>query len=66
MGVGAVGDYQWLANFGFAAVVAMYVLLRLESTIKELTKAVQRLTVLVAKSTGQDIEQISAIVNGGK
>jgi len=44
----------------------MYVLLRLESTIKELTKAVQRLTVLVAKSTGQDIEQISAIVNGGK
>jgi len=61
-----VADLQWLANFGFAAVVAMYVLLRLESTIRELTKAVQKLTILVAKSTGQDIEQISAIVNGGK
>ena len=61
-----MADLQWLANFGFAAVVAMYVLLRLESTIKELTKAVQKLTILVAKSTGQDVEQISTLVNGGK
>lgn len=57
-------DLQWLANFGFAAIVAMYVLLRLEPTIKRLTEAVWSLAIIVAKATGQDMEAIRALANG--
>lgn len=57
-------DYQWLANFGFAAVVAMFVLLRLETAIRELTRTVNTLALLVAKSTGQNLEEARKLVNG--
>jgi len=50
--------WQWIAQFGFAAVVAMYVLMRLEPTIKELDKTVRLLTIVVAKSSGLDVHEI--------
>ncbi|HEX7022958.1 MAG TPA: hypothetical protein VF171_08890 [Trueperaceae bacterium] len=59
-------DYQWLAQFGFAAVVAFYVLTRLEPAINRNTNALHLLTILVARWTGQDLEEIRRdfIANG--
>lgn len=58
-------DYQWLANFGFAAIVAFYVLARLEPSIKELTKTVTLLSIIVAKSSGLDYDQIKREYGNG-
>ena len=35
-------DWQWIANFGFAAVVATILLLRIEPTIKHNTEKVMK------------------------
>jgi hypothetical protein len=59
-------NLQWLANFGFAAVVAGYVLMRLEPAIKELNKTVTLLTIVVARMSGQDYDTIRReFMNGG-
>ena len=60
-------DYQWLANFGFAAVAFFYVLGRIEPAINRLDKSIRLLTLVVAKSTGEDPAQIERdyIANGG-
>lgn len=50
-------DYQWLINTGFAALVAWYVLTRLEPAIKQLDRTVGLLAVIVAKSSGIDYER---------
>jgi hypothetical protein len=60
-----MGEYQWLANFGFAAVVAVLVLTRVDKSLKELTKSVQTLGILVAKISGQDVESAQKFVIGG-
>lgn len=39
-GVGIMQDYQWLINSGFAALVAWYVLTRLEPSIRQLERTV--------------------------
>jgi len=39
-GVGIMQDYQWLINSGFAAIVAWYVLTRLEPSIRQLERTV--------------------------
>jgi hypothetical protein len=54
-------DYQWLMNFGFAAVVSGYLLMRIEPSIKELTKTVNLLTIVVARTSGVDIEELRNI-----
>ena len=60
-------QYQWLANFGFAAVVAFYVLARLEPAIKELNKTVGLLAIVVARSGGVDYDQTKReFENGGR
>lgn len=51
-------DYQWLAQFGFAAVVAFYVLTRLEGAMNRNTSALNLLTIVVARWTGQDLEDV--------
>ncbi|MTI82573.1 MAG: YvrJ family protein [Firmicutes bacterium] len=51
-------DVQWLANFGFAAVVAGYVLVRLEPALKDLNKSVNLLAIVVAKTNGVDYEEV--------
>lgn len=50
-------DLQWLANFGFAAVVAFYVLARLEPALKELSRTVGLLSIIVAAIGGVDYEE---------
>jgi hypothetical protein len=58
-------QYQWLANFGFAAVVAGYVLMRIEPSIKELTKTVSVLTIVVAKLGDVGIAEVKKISGVG-
>ncbi len=57
-------QYQWLANFGFAAVVAGYVLVRLEPAIRQLQKSITVLTVVVAQTSGVDYEKARKMVEG--
>ena len=62
---GVLAGYQWLANFGFAAIIAIYALTRLEKTIKDMTKQLQLNTIVLARATGQNLEQIKkTFLNG--
>lgn len=62
---GALAGYQWLANFGFAAIIAIYALTRLEKTIKDMTKQLQLNTIVLARATGQNLDQIKkTFLNG--
>lgn len=54
------------ANYGFPMVVAGYLLVRLEPLIKELQKSITLLTVVVARQSDVDIEDMKKIVEGGK
>ena len=45
---------QTLTNYGFPAMVAFYVLWRLEPSLKEQTKAITLLSIIVARASGQD------------
>lgn len=66
-------SWQWVANFGFAAVVAMYVLVRLEPnfkqsigemskrldlTIRSFDRTVKLLTIVVAKQAGMTRKEL--------
>ncbi|WP_027365056.1 YvrJ family protein [Desulfotruncus alcoholivorax] len=53
------------ANYGFPMVVAGYLLVRLEPLIKELQKSITLLTLVVAKQSDVDVEQMRQIVEGG-
>jgi len=52
------------ANYGFPMVVAGYLLVRLEPVIKSLQKSINSLTIVIAKQSGMDVEEISKIING--
>lgn len=54
------------ANYGFPMVVAGYLLVRLEPLIKELQKSITLLTIVVAKQSDIDVEQVQQIVEGGR
>lgn len=51
-------NWQSMANFGFAAVVTWYVLTRLEPAIKQLERSVNLLSIIVAKSSGIDYDEV--------
>jgi len=51
-------EYQWLINSGFAALVAWYVLTRLEPSIRQLERTVNLLAIVVAKSSGIDYDEV--------
>lgn len=53
------------ANYGFPMVVAGYLLVRLEPLIKELQKSITLLTLVVARQSDVDVEQMRRIVEGG-
>lgn len=55
--------FKLAANYGFPMVVAGYLLIRLEPTIKELQKSITSLTIVVARQSGMDIEEINDIIN---
>lgn len=54
------------ANYGFPMVVAGYLLVRLEPLIKDLEKSITLLTMVVAKQSDVDVEQVQQIIEGGR
>ncbi|AHF07261.1 YvrJ family protein [Desulfitobacterium metallireducens] len=54
------------ANYGFPMVVAGYLLVRLEPTIKELQKSITSLTIVVARQSGMDKDEIYDLINNKK
>lgn len=59
--VSVVGNF--ISTVGFPVFVAVYVLCRMEPTIKELQKTVTVLTVVVARSNGVDYQQAKEMVS---
>jgi len=55
---------QLAANYGFPMVVAVYLLVRLEPLIRDLEKSITLLTMVVAKQSNIDVEQVQQIVEG--
>ncbi|OPX85522.1 MAG: YvrJ protein family protein [Pelotomaculum sp. PtaB.Bin104] len=51
-------------NYGFPMVVAGYLLIRLEPVIKDLQISINSLTIVVARQSGLEMDEISKIVNG--
>ena len=56
--------FKLAANYGFPMVVAGYLLIKIEPVMKDLQKSVNSLTVVVARQSGIDAEEISKIING--
>ena len=52
---------SFISSVGFPVFVAVYVLCRLEPTIKSLERTVNVLTYVLAKQTGVDYEQAKTI-----
>jgi len=57
---------QLAANYGFPMVVAGYLLVRLEPLIRNLDKSITLLTMVVAKQSNIDVEQVQQILEGGR
>jgi hypothetical protein len=59
---------QFIGQVGFPTFVAVYVLMRLEPTINKLNDTVSVLTIITAKQSGIDYEQVITDyrVNGGR
>jgi uncharacterized protein YcbK (DUF882 family) len=56
--------FRLAANYGFPMVVAGYLLIKIEPVMKDLQKSINSLTIVVARQSGLDAEEISKIVNG--
>lgn len=56
--------FKLAANYGFPMVVAGYLLIKIEPVMKDLQKSINSLTIVVARQSGLDAEEISKIVNG--
>jgi len=55
-----------VSNFGFPIVVATYLLIRIEPTLKNLQKSIALLTFVIAKQSEIDIRQAQQIIEFGK
>lgn len=51
------------ANYGFPMIVAGYLLVRLEPTIRELQKSITSLTIVVARQSGIDMDELAEIMS---
>lgn len=56
--------FRLAANYGFPMVVAGYLLIKIEPVMKDLQKSINSLTIVVARQSGLDAEEIRKIVNG--
>lgn len=56
--------FKLAANYGFPMVVAGYLLIKIEPVMKDLQKSINSLTIVVARQSGIDAEEISKIING--
>lgn len=50
-------------NYGFPMVVAGYLLLRLEPTIRDLQKSINLLSLIIAKQTGLSMDELGELMN---
>lgn len=55
--------FKLVANYGFPMVIAGYLLVRLEPVIKDLQKSITLLTLVVAKQSDIDMEQMQQILD---
>lgn len=53
------------SNYGFPMVVAGYLLIRIEPTLKSLQKSITLLTFVIAKQSDIDIKQAQCIIESG-
>ncbi|MDO7788201.1 YvrJ family protein [Desulforamulus aquiferis] len=51
------------SNYGFPMVVAGYLLLRLEPTIRDLQKSINLLSLIIAKQSNIDLEEVGELIN---
>jgi hypothetical protein len=58
--------FKLAGNYGFPMVVAGYLLVRLEPTIKELQRSITSLTIVVARQSGMDKDEIYEIIHNKK
>ena len=56
--------FSLIANYGFPMVVAGYLLVRLESVIKELQESVSLLALVVARQGGVSFENAQVLSKG--
>ena len=56
--------FKLAANYGFPMVVAGYLLIKIEPVMKDLQKSINSLTIVVARQSGIDAEEISKIISG--
>ncbi|MGF7186355.1 hypothetical protein GGQ84_002457 [Desulfitispora alkaliphila] len=50
------------SNYGFPMVTAGYLLIRLEPVIKDLQKSITMLTVVIARQSDCDVEEMNRII----
>lgn len=55
--------FKLSANYGFPMVVAGYLLLRLEPTIRDLQKSINLLSLIIAKQSDIDLEEVGQLIN---
>ena len=51
------------ANYGFPMVVAGYLLLRLEPTIRDLQRSINLLSLIIAKQSNIDLNEVGELIN---
>lgn len=51
-------DLEWVINYGFAAVVVVYLLARFEGIVKDMTRQIRLNTIVLARVTGQDLTKV--------
>lgn len=55
--------FKLASNYGFPMVVAGYLLLRLEPTIRDLQKSINLLSLIIAKQSNIDLEEVGDLIN---
>lgn len=55
--------FKLASNYGFPMVVAGYLLLRLEPTIRNLQKSINLLSLIIAKQNNIDLEEVGELIN---
>lgn len=55
--------FKLISNYGFPMVVAGYLLLRLEPTIRELQKSINLLSLIIARQSGVNLDEMGELIN---
>ncbi len=54
---------SFIKEVGFTTFVALYLLIRIEPTLRSLQKSIEILTVVIAKSNGTDLLDVKQMCN---